>query len=49
ETEREFNRRAGFDREDDRLPQWLRDEPLPLPDGPSAFDIEDALIDEVWA
>jgi aldehyde:ferredoxin oxidoreductase len=49
ETEREFNRRAGFDREDDRLPQWLRDEALPLPDGPSAFDIEDALIDEVWA
>lgn len=49
ETEREFNRRAGFDREDDRLPQWLRDEPLPHPDGPSAFDIEDALIDEVWA
>ena len=48
ETEREFNRRAGFDREDDRLPQWLRDEALPLPDGPSAFDIEDALIDEVW-
>ena len=48
ETEREFNRRAGFDREDDRLPQWLRDEPLPMPDGPSMFDIEDALIDEVW-
>ena len=49
ETEREFNRRAGFDREDDRLPQWLRDEPLPLPDGPSVFDIEDAMLDEVWA
>ena len=48
ETEREFNRRAGFDREDDRLPQWLLDEPLPMPDGPSVFDIEDALIDEVW-
>ncbi len=49
ETEREFNRRAGFDREDDRLPQWLLDEPLPLPDGPSVFDIEDAMLDEVWA
>ncbi len=49
ETEREFNRRAGFDREDDRLPHWLREEPLPLPDGPSVFDIEDALVDEVWA
>ena len=49
ETEREFNRRAGFDREDDRLPRWLLDEPLPLPDGPSAFDIDDAMLDEVWA
>jgi len=49
ETEREFNRRAGFDREDDRLPQWLQEEALPLPDGPSVFDIEDALVDEVWA
>lgn len=49
ETEREFNRRAGFDREDDRLPQWLREEPLPMPDGPSVFDIEDAVVDEVWA
>ncbi len=49
ETEREFNRRAGFGREDDRLPQWLLDEPLPLPDGPSVFDIDEALLDEVWA
>ena len=49
ETEREFNRRAGFDKEDDRLPRWLLDEPLPMPDGPSVFDIEDALLDEVWA
>ena len=49
ETEREFNRRAGFDREDDRLPRWLLDEPLDLPDGPSVFDIDEALIDQVWA
>ena len=49
ETEREFNRRAGFDREDDRLPRWLLDEALPLPDGPSVFDIDDAMLDEVWA
>lgn len=49
EAEREFNRRAGFDRDDDRLPRWLLDEPLPLPDGPSVFDIEDELLDKVWA
>ena len=49
ETEREFNRRAGFDKQDDRLPRWLLDEPLPMPDGPSVFDIDDAMLDEVWA
>lgn len=48
ETEREFNRRAGFDREDDRLPRWLLEEPLPLPDGPAVFDVDEALIDAVW-
>jgi aldehyde:ferredoxin oxidoreductase len=48
DAEREFNRRAGFDREDDRLPQWLLDEPLPLPDGPSAFDISPEDLDRVW-
>ena len=49
ETEREFNRRAGFDKQDDRLPHWLLEEALPLPDGPSVFDIDDAMLDEVWA
>jgi aldehyde:ferredoxin oxidoreductase len=48
DAERAFNARAGFTRDDDRLPSWLLDEPLPLPDGPSAFDIPNALIDEVW-
>ena len=48
ETEREFNRRAGFGRAHDRLPRWLLEEPLPLPDGPSVFDIDEALLDEVW-
>ncbi|MCC6381412.1 MAG: aldehyde ferredoxin oxidoreductase [Dehalococcoidia bacterium] len=47
-AEREFNRRAGFDREDDRLPRWLHDEPLPLPDGPQAFDVADEDLDRVW-
>ena len=49
EAEREFNRRAGFTREDDRLPRWLLEEALPLPDGPSAFDIAEEDIDRVWA
>lgn len=49
EAEREFNRRAGFDRHDDRLPRWLQDEPLTLSDGPSVFDVDYELIDKVWA
>ena len=49
DAEREFNRRAGFDKKDDRLPQWMLEESLPTPDGPSVFDIEEALIDAVWA
>lgn len=48
DAEREFNRRAGFDREDDRLPRWLLEEALPLPDGPSAFDIPGEELDKVW-
>ncbi len=48
DAEREFNRRAGFDKQDDRLPRWLLDEPLPMPDGPSVFDISDDLLDAVW-
>jgi aldehyde:ferredoxin oxidoreductase len=49
DAEREFNRRAGFDREDDRLPRWLYEEGLPLPDGPSVFDIAPEELDKVWA
>lgn len=48
EAEREFNRRAGFDRGDDRLPAWLCEEGLPLPDGPQAFDIPPEMLDAVW-
>lgn len=48
DAEREFNRRAGFDKDDDRLPKWLLEESLPMPDGPSVFDIEDAMLDKVW-
>lgn len=48
DAEREFNRRAGFDKEDDRLPKWLLEEALPLPDGESVFDISNELLDKVW-
>ncbi len=49
DQEREFNRRAGFTTTDDRLPRWLLEEPLQLPDGPAVFDIPEELIDAVWA
>lgn len=49
DAELEFNRRAGFDKQDDRLPSWLHDEALPLPDGPSTFDLDYKLVDTVWS
>jgi aldehyde:ferredoxin oxidoreductase len=48
DAELEFNRRAGFDRDDDRLPAWMTTEALLLPDGPSTFDISGEEIDRVW-
>ncbi|HEY8491059.1 MAG TPA: aldehyde ferredoxin oxidoreductase C-terminal domain-containing protein [Dehalococcoidia bacterium] len=47
-TEREFNLRAGFTPEDDRLPAFLYTEPLPLPDGPAVFDLPDELLARFW-
>jgi aldehyde:ferredoxin oxidoreductase len=41
----DFNRRAGFSEQHDRLPEHLYSEPLP-PKGP-VFDIDDATLDEV--
>ncbi|MFN0148023.1 MAG: aldehyde ferredoxin oxidoreductase C-terminal domain-containing protein [Dehalococcoidia bacterium] len=49
DAEREFNKRAGFGKDDDRLPAWLTTEALPLPDGPSVFDIAPEDLDRVWA
>ena len=48
EAELEFNRRAGFTRDDDRLPDWMHEESLPLPDGPAVFDVDYELVDRVW-
>jgi aldehyde:ferredoxin oxidoreductase len=47
-TERDFNRRAGYGREADELPSWLRTEPLHTSEGDQVFDLDDALIDSFW-
>jgi aldehyde:ferredoxin oxidoreductase len=47
-VEREFNRRAGYGRDADEIPPWLRSEPLETADGPQVFDIDDGLIDSFW-
>ena len=46
-AEREFNTKAGFTKEDDRLPQFFKDEPL-LPSG-NVFDVSDEDLDRVNA
>lgn len=47
-TERDFNTRAGFGRDADALPAFLRSEPLHTSEGDAVFDLEDALIDSFW-
>lgn len=44
--EREFNRQAGFTAEDDRLPQWMSEEPLP-PHG-AVFDVPPGELDALF-
>ncbi|MCP4021683.1 MAG: aldehyde ferredoxin oxidoreductase, partial [Desulfobacteraceae bacterium] len=46
-AEREFNNKAGFTKEDDRLPQFFKEEPL-LPSG-NVFDVSDDDLDKVNA
>jgi aldehyde:ferredoxin oxidoreductase len=46
-AEREFNRKAGFTNEDDRLPRFYYEEPLPPHD--TVFVISDAEIDSTFA
>jgi aldehyde:ferredoxin oxidoreductase len=46
--ERDFNARAGFGRDAEALPAWLRTEPLQTPEGGQVFDVDDALIDRFW-
>jgi aldehyde:ferredoxin oxidoreductase len=47
-TERDFNRAAGYGRDADELPRFLREEPLHTSEGPQVFDVDDGLIDAFW-
>jgi aldehyde:ferredoxin oxidoreductase len=44
--EREFNRRAGFTPEDDRIPEWMTKEPLPPHN--AVFDVPDEELDTIF-
>ncbi len=44
--EREFNRRAGFTAADDRLPEWMTEEPLPPLD--TVFDVPAEDLDTIF-
>ena len=44
--EREFNKRAGFTKEDDRLPKWMTREALP--ENNSVFDVPEEQLDSVF-
>ena len=48
QTELNFNHQAGLGPETDKLPSWLYEEPLELPDGPSVFDLPEDLIAQIW-
>jgi aldehyde:ferredoxin oxidoreductase len=45
-AEREFNRRAGFTPEDDRIPPWMMEEPLPPHH--AVFDVPSAELDGLF-
>lgn len=44
--EREFNKRAGFTKEDDRLPKWMMEEPIP--ENGSVFDVSPDVLDHIF-
>ena len=44
--EREFNRRAGFTKEDDRIPKWMTREALPPHN--AVFDVKDEDLDGIF-
>jgi aldehyde:ferredoxin oxidoreductase len=45
--EREFNRRAGFTKDDDRLPDWMTKEALP--ENNSVFDVRAEELDHIFS
>jgi aldehyde:ferredoxin oxidoreductase len=45
-TEREFNQRAGFTSKDDRLPEWMTEQPLPPHN--AVFDVSPEEMDQVF-
>jgi len=47
QTEIGFNRRAGLGPETDRLPEWMREQPLPPHN--TVFDVPDEELDRIWA
>lgn len=44
--EREFNKRAGFTKEDDRLPKWMTEEAIP--ENGSVFDVSEDVMDAMF-
>lgn len=44
--EREFNRRAGFTKADDRLPKWMTEEAIP--ENGAVFDVSEKDIDSIF-
>jgi aldehyde:ferredoxin oxidoreductase len=44
--ELEFNRRAGFTKADDRIPEWMTREPLPPHN--TVFDVPDDEMDRIF-
>ena len=44
--EREFNKRAGFTKEDDRLPKWMTKEAIP--ENGSVFDVPEEQLDSIF-
>ena len=44
--EKEFNRRAGFTKADDRIPEWMTREPLPPHN--TVFDVPEEDLDSIF-
>ncbi len=44
--EREFNKRAGFTKEDDRLPKWMTEEAIP--ENGAVFDVSAEVLDHIF-